>query len=173
MLEILEKIRSDIRTVPDFPRPGILFFDITTILSAPHFTAITQILKTRYEHQKIDFVAGVESRGFIFGAALAYAINAGFVPIRKPNKLPAQSFSHDYDLEYGSSRLEIHADAFSSGSRVILIDDLIATGGSAQAAEILVEKAGGKIIETCFVIEISELHGAQILKSPVFSLIKV
>jgi adenine phosphoribosyltransferase len=128
-------LKSLIRTVPDFPRPGVLFRDITTLLKqADAFHAVVEQLGAAYRGRPIDKVAAIESRGFIIGAALAYALNAGFVPIRKQGKLPAENFGQDYQLEYGADRLEVHSDGLQRGERVLLVDDLIATGGTAEAA---------------------------------------
>lgn len=153
-------IKSKIRTVPDYPRHGIMFRDITTLLKDPQgFRATVDDLVLRYKDVKIDKIAGIESRGFILGAPLAYALGIGFVPIRKKGKLPAATIGHDYDLEYGSDRIEIHTDAISKGESVLLVDDLIATGGTAGAACTLIEKMGGKIIECCFLIDLPDIGG--------------
>lgn len=158
-----EQLLKDIRTIKDFPKPGILFRDITTLLNdAAAFERLMNYLVKRYESVPLDFVAGIESRGFIFGAALANRLKLGFVPIRKAGKLPAATFSQDYDLEYGSATLQIHQDAFRNdkNARVLLIDDLLATGGTGVAACNLVQKAGGNVHEACFIIELAELGGA-------------
>ncbi|NDU87910.1 MAG: adenine phosphoribosyltransferase [Ferrovum sp.] len=153
-------IKSRIRTVPHYPKPGVMFRDITTLLKDPVGLRITvDELVRRYEDMNIDKVAGIESRGFILAAPLAYALGKGFVPIRKKGKLPAETIGHDYELEYGTDRIEIHTDAIERGEKVLLVDDLIATGGTAEAACTLIEKMGGKIIECCFVIDLPDLGG--------------
>lgn len=158
-------IKSRIRTIPHFPKPGIQFRDITTLLKDPVGFRITITeLVARYAERKIDKVAAIESRGFIIGAPLAFALGVGFVPIRKPGKLPAETIGHDYELEYGSDRVELHVDAIAKGERVLLVDDLLATGGTALAAATLVEKAGGKVVECCFVIDLPDIGGRQRLE---------
>ena len=153
-------IKSRIRTVPHYPKQGIMFRDITTLLKDPIGLRITiEDLVRRYEDQKIDKIAGIESRGFILGAPLAYALGKGFVPIRKKGKLPAETVGHDYELEYGSDRIEIHTDAIEKGEKILLVDDLIATGGTAEAACKLIEKIGGEIVECCFIIDLPDIGG--------------
>lgn len=153
-------IKSKIRTVPHYPKQGIQFRDITTLLKDPvGFRATIDELAQRYKDVKLDKIAGIEARGFIFGAALAYALGKGFVPIRKKGKLPAETIGHDYALEYGTDRIEIHTDAIEKGETVLLVDDLIATGGTAEAACTLIEKMGGKIIECCFIIDLPDIGG--------------
>jgi len=153
--------KSLIRTVPDFPKPGIRFRDITPLLaSGTGFRHVVSVLCDRYAG-KVDKVVGIEARGFIFGAAMAHQLGAGFVPIRKPGKLPHDSIGHDYDLEYGSNRVEMHVDGLARGERVVLVDDLLATGGTALAALALVEQSGGSIVECAFVIELSDLPGRK------------
>jgi adenine phosphoribosyltransferase len=153
-------IKSKIRTVPHYPKQGIQFRDITTLLKDPvDFRATIDELAQRYMDVKIDKIAGIEARGFIFGAPLAYALGKGFVPIRKKGKLPAATIGHDYELEYGTDRIEIHTDAIEKGEKVLLVDDLIATGGTAEAACKLIEKMGGKIIECCFIIDLPDIGG--------------
>lgn len=153
-------IKSRIRTVPHYPKPGIMFRDITTLLKDPVGLRLTiDELLRRYQDVKIDKIAGIEARGFILGAPLAYAMGIGFVPVRKKGKLPAETIGHDYELEYGTDRIEIHTDAISSGERVLLVDDLIATGGTAEAACKLIEKMGGKIVECCFAIDLPDIGG--------------
>jgi adenine phosphoribosyltransferase len=159
-------IKSRIRTVPHFPKHGIQFRDITTLLKDPvGFRTAIHELVNRYTGVKIDKVAGIESRGFILGAPLACLLGVGFVPIRKTGKLPAETIGHDYDLEYGSDRLEIHVDAISSGEQVLLVDDLLATGGTAEAAVILIEKMGANIIECCFAIDLPDIGGRKRLEN--------
>ena len=153
-------IKSRIRTVPHYPKQGVMFRDITTLLKDPvGFRVTINELVTRYTGVRIDRVAGIEARGFIVGAALAYQLGLGFVPIRKKGKLPAETVGHDYELEYGTDRVEMHVDAVSQGERVLLVDDLIATGGTAGAACKLIESMGGKIVECCFVIDLPDLGG--------------
>lgn len=154
-----ELVTKTLRDVPDFPKEGILFKDITPVLeSAEAFGAITRDFAERYRG-KVDVIAGIESRGFIFGAALAQALGVGLVLIRKPGKLPAEKIGVDYDLEYGSDRVEMHVDAVDPGQRVLLIDDLLATGGTAGAAIKLLRQAGAEIVEAAFVIELGFLGG--------------
>jgi adenine phosphoribosyltransferase len=153
-------IKSRIRTVPHYPKHGVMFRDITTLLKDPvGFRVTITELANRYAGAKIDRVAGIEARGFIVGAALAYHLGVGFVPIRKKGKLPAETVGQDYELEYGTDRIEMHADAVSPGERVLLVDDLIATGGTAGAACKLIESMGGTIVECCFVIDLPDLGG--------------
>ncbi len=153
-------IKSLIRTVPHYPRHGVQFRDITTLLKDPLGLKVTvDELFSRYENQKIDKVVGVESRGFLVGAPLAYKLGVGFVPVRKQGKLPAETLGHDYELEYGSDRVEIHTDAVEKGERILLVDDLLATGGTAIAAAALIEKLGGEIIECAFIIDLISLGG--------------
>lgn len=167
-------ISSHIRVVPHYPRNGIMFRDITTLLkdgSAFH-NAIDQIVK-RYRDVPIDKVAGIESRGFIIGAPVAIQLQKGFIPIRKQNKLPAETIGRDYQLEYGSDRIEIHVDAIQPGERILLIDDLIATGGTAEAAVGLIQDIGGAVVECCFVIDLPDVGGSSRLTNmgcKVFSL---
>ena len=153
-------IKSRIRTVPHYPKPGIQFRDITTLLKDPiGFRIMVDELVRRYKDEKIDKIAGIESRGFILGAPLAYAMGKGFIPIRKKGKLPAETIGHDYELEYGTDRIEIHTDAFEKGEKILLVDDLIATGGTAEAACKLIDKMGGKIVECCFIIDLPDIGG--------------
>jgi adenine phosphoribosyltransferase len=154
-------IKSLIRTIPDFPKPGIRFRDITPLLaSGVGFNHVVGLLSDRYAG-KVDKIVGIEARGFIFGAAIAHQLKAGFVPIRKPGKLPHQAIGHDYDLEYGSNRIEMHVDGLARGERVVIVDDLLATGGTALAAMALAEQSGAQIIECAFVIELSDLPGRK------------
>ncbi len=158
-------IKSKIRTVPHYPKQGIMFRDITTLLKDPvGLRATVEELARRYKDAKIDKVAGIESRGFILGAPLAYALGKGFVPIRKKGKLPAETIGHDYELEYGTDRIEIHTDAISKGENVLLVDDLIATGGTAEAACKLIEKIGGRVVECSFLIDLPEIGGRKRLE---------
>jgi adenine phosphoribosyltransferase len=155
----VNEIKQLIRTVPDFPKPGIRFRDITPLLAnARGFGAVIGRLADRY-HGKIDKIAAIEARGFIFGAAIAHAVGAGFVPIRKPGKLPHTSIGHEYELEYGSNRVEIHVDGVDRGERVVIVDDLLATGGTANAAITLLERIGAHIVECAFVIDLIDVGG--------------
>lgn len=157
-----ELVKTKIRDVVDFPKKGIVFKDITTVLKDPEgLRRIINYLTEHYKDAGIDYVAGIESRGFIFGTPLAYNLGAGFVVIRKPGKLPAETISVDYELEYGTDTLEIHADAIEDGKKVLIVDDLLATGGTAAAACELVEKVGGKVVGSAFVIELSFLNGRE------------
>src|SRR5574344_1717476 len=160
MQDIQEYVKSTIRSIPDFPKKGIIFRDITTaIKDKKAFKAIVDFFAQKFKDEKIDYVVGIESRGFIFGAALAIAIDAGFIVIRKPNKLPAATIEEEYTLEYGTDKIQMHVDAIEEGKRVVLVDDLLATGGTMAAACRLVKKVGAKIIASAFVIELSELNG--------------
>lgn len=153
-------IKSRIRTIPHYPKQGVMFRDITTLLKDPvGFRVTINELVNRCTGVKIDRVAGIEARGFIVGSALAFQLGVGFIPIRKKGKLPAETVGHDYELEYGTDRIEMHVDAVSKGERVLLVDDLIATGGTAGAACKLIESMGGKIVECCFVIDLPDLRG--------------
>lgn len=153
--------KSLIRTVPDFPKPGIRFRDITPLLaSGTGFRHVVAVLAERYAG-KVDKVVGIEARGFIFGAAMAHQMGAGFVPIRKPGKLPGDAIGHDYELEYGTNRVEMHVDGLAKGERVVIVDDLLATGGTALAALALCEKSGGTVVECAFVIELVDLPGRK------------
>ncbi len=169
----IEVLKTLVRTVPDFPKPGILFYDITTLLRDPTgFTQLIDALADYYLDKKIDLVLGIEARGFIFGPALAYRLNAGFVPVRKPRKLPAPVARVTYDLEYGSDALEIHLDAIEPGQRVVLVDDLLATGGTMEATIKLVKQLGGEIAGLAFAIELDFLRGRERFKEyDVFSLL--
>ena len=159
-------IKSLIRTVPHYPKQGIMFRDITTLLKDPiGFRLTINDFVNRYKSMPIDKIAGVESRGFIIGAAIAYELEKGFVPIRKKGKLPAETIGHDYELEYGADRVEIHVDAVSRGEKVLLVDDLLATGGTAEAAAALIEQAGGEVVECCFVIDLPDIGGRKRLES--------
>ena len=168
-----EPLKALIRTVPDFPKPGILFYDITTLLKdQAGFAQMIDALAAHYIGQNVDLVLAIEARGFIFGPALAYRLNAGFVPVRKPRKLPAKTARVNYDLEYGTDSLEIHLDAIQPGQRVIIVDDLLATGGTMQATVQLVRQLGGDIAGLAFAIELDFLKGrAKFLDYDVFSLL--
>ncbi|QOY55815.1 adenine phosphoribosyltransferase [Candidatus Sulfurimonas marisnigri] len=171
-------IENSIRDIKDFPKPGIVFKDITTLLNDKEaYGVLMNHLYQRYKEYNLDYIAGIDARGFIFGAALAQMLRVGFVPIRKKGKLPYTTISEKYSLEYGVDEVEIHIDAFSSieNARVLLIDDLIATGGTANAAATLVKQAGAQCIEACFIIALSFLDGVENLesKTDVYSLIEV
>jgi adenine phosphoribosyltransferase len=162
-----------IRNIPDFPIPGIQFKDITTLLrDGPAFHQVIDAFAERYANRGIGAVVGIESRGFIFSAPVAYRLGVGLVPVRKPGKLPAATYQVQYDLEYGSNTLEIHQDSFTPGTRVVIIDDLLATGGTIAAACHLAEQAGAIVEEVAFVVELAFLNGREKLgKHPVFSLV--
>lgn len=169
-----DDLKKIIREIPDFPKPGILFYDITTLLKdAAGFRAVIDRMTSHFQGQKVDAVLGIEARGFIFGPALAYHLGAGFVPVRKPKKLPAEVESWSYDLEYGQDTLEIHKDAIGSGHNVIIADDLLATGGTAEAVVRLVEKLGGNVAGLAFVVELEFLNGRNKLAGyDLYSLLK-
>jgi len=167
-------LKSLIREIPDYPKPGILFYDLTTLLQdGKGFHSLVEQLCDHYRQQEIDIVAGIEARGFIFAPALAFRLGAGFVPVRKPKKLPWKTTAVTYQLEYGSDQLEIHQDAVKKGQRVLLCDDLLATGGTAAAAIQLVRQSGGEVVGAAFAVELNFLHGRQKLPGvDVFSLLK-
>jgi adenine phosphoribosyltransferase len=165
MADDIASIRGAIRDIPDFPKPGIVFKDITPLLSnGPLFGKTIDLIAERYRDQTIDTVLGIESRGFIIGAALAYKLGAGFSVVRKPGKLPYETQSASYELEYGKDTLEIHIDGIQPNARVLIADDLIATGGTAAATAELVTKLGGKVVECAFVIELAFLGGRKKLQ---------
>jgi adenine phosphoribosyltransferase len=170
----MDDVKAAIRSVPDFPKPGILFYDITTILQDPkHFKKIVEELVQRYGPMDISKILAMESRGFIFAAPLAAAIGAGLVPLRKPGKLPYKTVSESFDLEYGTDALEMHEDAVEAGERVLVLDDLLATGGTAGASIRLARKCGAEVVEAGFVIELTFLEGRKKLGDvPVYSLIQ-
>ena len=182
IIETINKISSDdeefikgkIRTIPHFPKQGVMFRDITTLLKDNEgFQRVMQVLEKRYKHRKIDIIAGIESRGFIVGSILANKLGVGFIPIRKQGKLPGETEKQEYELEYGTDAIEIHKDAIQQGQKVLLIDDLIATGGTAKAAASLIEKLGGIVEEIAFVIELEDLKGREKLnKWEVYSVVK-
>ena len=167
-------LEKSIRNIPDFPKPGILFRDVTTLIQdKAAFKKSVDLLAKKYKNLKIDKVVGVEARGFIFGAAVAYKIGAGFVPVRKKGKLPHETISTTYELEYGTDTLEIHKDAVTPGEKVLIIDDLLATGGTVEAVIQLVKQLGGKIGGIGFVIELVDLNGKDKFKEyPIYSLVK-
>lgn len=168
-----EPLKDLVRTVPDFPKPGILFYDITTLLKdKTGFAQLIDALAAHYIGKEIDLVLGMEARGFIFGPALAYRLNAGFVPVRKPGKLPAETLKISYELEYGSNALEVHKDAIREGERILIVDDLLATGGTAVATAELASGLGAQIAGLAFVVELDFLKGRERLaKYDVFSLL--
>jgi adenine phosphoribosyltransferase len=161
-------IKSKIRTIPDYPKKGIMFRDITTLIKDPvGFRLVIDTLTQRYihgNHAAFDTIVGIESRGFIIGAALAYTLGNGFIPIRKKGKLPAEVVSQEYQLEYGTDKIEIHKDALKKGERVLLVDDLLATGGTALASAALIEKLGAIVTEMCFIVDLPEVGGKKKLK---------
>jgi adenine phosphoribosyltransferase len=173
MSDLTTRLNATIRDIPDFPKPGILFKDITPILADPKlFRATIDWFAERHAGDHVDVVVGMESRGFLFGAPLAMDLSAAFVPARKPGKLPYQKIGVEYDLEYGSARLEMHKDAIRPGQRVLVVDDLLATGGTAQATVELVQQLGGEVVACCFVVELGFLDGrAKLAPVPVQSII--
>jgi adenine phosphoribosyltransferase len=170
----MDNLKKLIREVPDYPKPGILFYDITSLLqNAGGFHELIGALCSHYAGEKVDVVAGIEARGFIFGPALAYALNAGFVPIRKPRKLPWKTTTVSYALEYGTDTLEMHQDAVGHGHRVLICDDLLATGGTAAAAAQLIRQLGGEVMGGAFAVELTFLNGRGKLPGiNVFSVLK-
>lgn len=162
MTQIIENVKTKIRAVENFPKEGIIFRDITTALKeADTLKVMIDYLCEQFKDTKIDYVAGIESRGFIFGMPMAYKLNAGFVPIRKPNKLPAATYAQEYELEYGTDKIEVHQDAFEKGANVLIVDDLLATGGTAEAACKLVKKTGANLVGIAFLIELEALKGRE------------
>lgn len=165
MTNNLIDVKSKIRAVEDFPKPGIVFRDITTALKDKDtLKVMVDYLCEQFDGIKIDYIAGIESRGFIFGMPMAYKLDAGFVPVRKPNKLPAATYSQEYKLEYGTDKIEVHKDAFPEGANVLIVDDLLATGGTAEAACKLVKKTGANLVGIAFLIELEALNGREKLK---------
>jgi adenine phosphoribosyltransferase len=170
----MEELKSIIRDIPDFPKKGIVFKDITTLLAdAASYQRMVDLLSHRYVGKRIDKVVGVEARGFIIGAALAYKLGAGIVLVRKPGKLPSETFKKSYDLEYGTDTLEIHTDAIKKGERILIADDLLATGGTMAAVVDMVSSMGADLVECCFMAELEFLNGKNRLPADkVFSLLK-
>jgi adenine phosphoribosyltransferase len=170
----MEDLKALIREIQDYPKPGILFYDLTTLLKDPKgFHSLVDRLCDQYNGTKVDLVVGIEARGFIFAPALAYRLNAGFVPVRKPKKLPAKTTSVTYDLEYGTDQLDIHTDAIKPGQKVLICDDLLATGGTAAAAVKLIRQLGGEVAGAAFAVELSFLNGrAKLPGIHVFSLLQ-
>ncbi|MEO8682207.1 MAG: adenine phosphoribosyltransferase [Vicinamibacterales bacterium] len=170
----MDHLKAKIRHIADFPKPGILFYDITPLLSDPQgFRDTIDAIAAPYMGEDIDQVVGIESRGFILGAAVANALGCGFVPIRKPGKLPSATHSESYNLEYGTDALEIHTDAMGHKARILIVDDVLATGGTARAAADLVKRAGGNILGLAFLIELDFLHGrGKLAGEPVYSVLR-
>src|SRR6476620_11011119 len=173
-LDMVEELRAAVRDVPDFPKKGIVFKDITPVLSDPRlFRASIDLFLERCRGRKIDKIVGIDARGFVFGSAVAYELGVGFVPIRKRGKLPYRTEVAKYSLEYGEAEVEMHTDAVSEGERVVLVDDLLATGGTSAAAAVLIRKAGGDLVEAQFLIELEFLHGRKQLEpTPITSFLK-
>lgn len=170
----IQKLRAAVRDVPDFPKRGIVFKDITPVLNDPAlFRVSIDLFLERCRGRKIDKIVGIDARGFVFGSAVAYELGVGFVPIRKRGKLPYQTETAKYSLEYGEAEMEMHIDAIGAGERVVLVDDLLATGGTSAAAAVLIRKAGGELLEAQFLIELESLHGRnQLEPTPVTSFLK-
>ncbi len=171
----MDELKEAIRNIPDFPKDGIMFKDITTLLAdATSFQRAVDLLGHRYLDKKIDVVVGIEARGFLMGAALAYKLNTGVVLVRKPGKLPYLTYSESYSLEYGTDTLEIHRDAIAPGQRVLIADDILATGGTVGAVLKLVAKTGGQLVECAFLAELQELNGREKLgQAPIFALLQL
>ena len=168
----MDDLKLKIRTIPDYPKPGIQFRDITSLLADPQaFKDVMDRFVKRYQDEQIDLVVGIESRGFILGAPLALRLGKGFIPVRKEGKLPGPTYGVDYDLEYGTDRVEVHKDAIPPGSKVLMVDDLLATGGTIGGSSRLIEKAGGIIVGYAFLIELVDLKGRNNLDHPIFSLV--
>jgi adenine phosphoribosyltransferase len=165
MLNVAEYIKEHIRTVPDWPQQGVMFRDITPLLQDPKmFRVLIDVFVHRYMDAELDLVAGLDARGFIIGAVVAYELNLGFIPIRKKGKLPFTTISEQYELEYGSATVELHSDACKPGQRVLLIDDLIATGGTMMAGKKLLDQLGAVVVEGAAIVDISELGGSRVLR---------
>jgi adenine phosphoribosyltransferase len=171
----VDSLRKVLRTIPDFPKPGILFYDITPVLASPTALAMAVEFMTQpFREQQVDVVVGIESRGFIFGTAVARNLSAGFVPVRKPGKLPGKTRRAEYALEYGTDAVEIHADAVRPGMKVLMVDDLLATGGTMAAACQLVRELGGEIVAAAFIIELCFLNGrAKLADVPIYSVLRM
>ncbi len=168
----MDDLKLKIRTIPDYPKPGIQFRDITSLIADPQaFNDVMDRFVKRYQDEQIDLVVGIESRGFILGAPLALRLGKGFIPVRKEGKLPGPTYGVDYDLEYGTDRVEVHKDAIPPGSKVLMVDDLLATGGTIGGSSRLIEKAGGIIVGYAFLIELVDLKGRNNLDHPIFSLV--
>ena len=159
------ELMNTVRSIPDFPKPGIIFRDVTTLFKDPDaYRELMDRIAASFDGIKVDAVAGPEARGFVLGSVLAYQLHAGFIPVRKPGKLPYESVSYSYDLEYGSDPVEIHKDAITPGMKVVLLDDLIATGGTIKAAAELVEELGGEVVKILFLLELKGLNGRALLE---------
>lgn len=173
-LDTVERLRAAVRDVPDFPKKGVVFKDITPVLSDPGlFHAAIDLFLDRCRGKNVDKIVGIDARGFLFGSAVAYELGVGFIPIRKRGKLPFHTEIASYSLEYGEAEMEMHTDAITAGERIVLIDDLLATGGTSAAAVILIRKAGGDLLEAQFLIELEFLHGRkQLQATPVISFLK-
>ncbi len=169
----MDTLKAKIRHVPDFPKPGILFYDITTLLGDPAgFRCAIDALSAPYANRKVELVVGIESRGFILGAAVADRLGAAFAPIRKPGKLPAKTFRETFNLEYGTDAIEMHQDAIRAGQRVLIVDDVLATGGTAAAATSLVRRCGGDLLGLAFLIELAALNGrSKLPNEPVYAVL--
>jgi adenine phosphoribosyltransferase len=172
--DLIEKLRAGVRDVPDFPKPGIVFKDITPILSDGElFKLSIEVFLERCRGKKIDKIVGIDARGFVFGSAVAYELGVGFVPIRKRGKLPYKTETAKYSLEYGEAEMQMHVDAISPGEQIVLVDDLLATGGTSAAAVMLIAKTGGELLEAQFLIELEFLHGREKLApTPVVSFLQ-
>ncbi len=158
----MQAIQAKIRNIPDFPKPGIIFRDITTLLQDPEGMKLTiDAFTERYKGMQIDAVVGIEARGFVLGGALAYNLGVGFVPVRKKGKLPYKTISHEYELEYGTDTVEMHIDSIEKGSKILIIDDLLATGGTSLAAATLVEKLEGQVVEMAFIVDLPDIGGRK------------
>lgn len=174
MFDVSDYIKSHIRTVSDWPQPGIEFRDITPLLQDPKvFRVLIDVFVHRYMDAQLDFVAGMDARGFILGAVVAYELNLGFVPIRKKGKLPFTTVSEEYELEYGSATVELHTDACKAGDRVLLVDDLIATGGTMMAGKKLLERLGAIVVEGAVIVDLPELGGSQLIEKSGLPLFKL
>lgn len=170
----MDRLKATIREIPDWPKKGILFYDVTTLLkNGQCFNEVVNALTAPFEDKQVDLVVGIEARGFILAPSVAYGLKAGFVPVRKPGKLPASTHKVTYNLEYGSDALEIHKDAIEPGQRVLIVDDLIATGGTAKAVAEVVEKMGGVVVGLAFMVELTALKGrAQLANHKIVSILK-
>ncbi len=170
-MKVEELIKSKIRSIPDFPKKGIIFRDITTLLNDKEgFRMTVDAFIRRYSRMHIDYIAGIEARGFLIGGAIAYELRKGLVPIRKEGKLPFETVSHEYELEYGTDTIEVHIDAVKRGDRVLIIDDLLATGGTSLASATLIEKLGGEVVELAFIVDLPDVGGRKKIKEAGYNL---
>jgi adenine phosphoribosyltransferase len=170
-MKVEELIKSKIRSIPDFPKKGIIFRDITTLLNDKEgFRMTVDAFIRRYSHMQIDYIAGIEARGFLIGGAIAYELRKGLVPIRKEGKLPYETVSHEYELEYGTDTIEVHIDAVKRGDRVLIIDDLLATGGTSLASAKLIEKLGGQVVELAFIVDLPDVGGRKRIQKAGYNL---